>query len=63
MRAGELGVDTSKANPGTLMEDEVVDAAASALSTLALGWVAITGQAWGVWLQLVLGKNRWKKNR
>lgn len=40
------------------MEDEVVDAATGALSTLALGWGAITGQAWGVCLQLVLGKGK-----
>ena len=43
-------MDRSKADLGTFTEDEVVDAAAGALSTLALGWDAITGQAWGVWL-------------
>lgn len=48
----------SKANLSTLTEDEVVDAATGALSTLALGWDAFTGQAWGLCLQLVLCKDR-----
>lgn len=47
----------------TPLEDEMVDATAGALNDLALGWGAITGQAWGVWLQLVLGRDRWQKGR
>lgn len=56
-------MDRREADLATLLEDEMVDAAAGALSALALGWDAITGQAWGVWLQLVLGRDRWQKGR
>lgn len=63
MRAGERGVGRPEADLVTPLEDEMVDATAGALNALALGWGAITGQAWGVWLQLVLGRDRWQKGR